>query len=414
MTQKKSILRTLSDWRMLSIFLLGMPSGLPLFLIGSTLKTWMRLEKVDLTVIGFFSFVGLPYTLKFVIAPFLDRYIPPFLGRRKSWMVIFQFTLAVLLALMSMINPSTQTTLLACLAFAIALASASQDIVIDAYRREVLSLDELGLGSSLAVLGYRLGTPLISGGLALIIAGQFGWRICYLCMSGFMLLSILITYFSAKESTSYINPRTLKEAVIEPFKEYFHRKDAFLILAFILLYKIGEQMASDMFSPFYVDLKFTLAEIAVVTKLYGFWAIIAGGFLGGIIMLKIGMKKSLWIFGIMQSLALLGFAWLGVVGHNNLLLTLVITFENISTGMATSAFSAFMASACDTKYTATQFALLSSFMGIPRIFLGGVSGFFAKHMGYTPYFIFCLFLTLPGLLLLLKLFPRETARHSSI
>ncbi len=387
--------------RMLYVFFYGISSGLPLLLIGSTLKTWMRLQSVDLTVIGFFSLVGLPYSFKFLWSPLMDRFVPPFLGRRRGWILITQLGLTLGLTAMAMINPAKSIGLMATLCFFIAFLSASQDICIDAYRRDILHDEELGLGSSMAINGYRIGM-LIAGALAFWLAARIEWRLTYLCMSAIMAMGMVTTFLSPEPELKVLPPKTLKEAVVLPFADFLSRSHSLEILAFILLYKLGDSMASDMFSPLYVDLKFSLDQIALVGKTLSLWATILGGIIGGLCMVRWGIPRSLWVFGIAQMFSTFGFSVLSSVGNNFLVLAIVVVVENLCTGAAASSYVGFVTSLCNRRYSATQYALLSSVMSVPRVVLGSSSGFLAERLGYHNFYIFCTLLHLPGLLMLLR------------
>ena len=403
-----SITKSLFNGRMLMLLGLGISSGLPLLLTGSTLKYWMKEAQVDLTVIGIFALVGLPYTLKFVWAPLMDRYTLPFLGRRRGWIALTQVGVALGLCGLAGSNPLAAPWATAAAAFVVAFLAASQDIAIDAYRREILTDEEQGLGASLGVNGYRIGM-LIAGGGALALADQLSWQHVYFCMAGIMVIMVGITLLSPEPEASAKAPRTLTEAVVQPFVEYFRRPGAIEILIFILLYKIGDSMASDMFSPFYVDMGFEKLQIAAIAKGFGFAATILGGLLGGIVMLRLGVFRSLWIFGILQAVSTFGFSVQALYGNSLALLTGVIAFENLSSGMGTAAYAGYMAALCDRRYTATQYALLSSLMGVPRVFLGSSSGYLAKHMGWSTYFLFCTVIAIPGLLFLFRVKRWEKA-----
>ncbi len=399
---------------MLCVFSYGLSSGLPLLLLGGTLKAWMKEAHVDLTLIGIFSLVQIPYTLKFLWSPLMDRFVPPFLGRRRGWILITQIALCAGLIAMGMVKPDQQTALLATLAVIVAFFSASQDIVIDAYRRDLLPDNELGLGSSMAVNGYQVGM-LIAGAGALALADHIPWSMVYVSMGVLMGLSTLITFFSPEPEIDAPPPKTMNEAIVLPFKDYFRRSHAIEILAFVLLFKIGDQMASDMLNPFYLDIGFTKTQIAAIAKLFGFWATIGGAMLGGMAMVRIGMIRSLWIFGILQTISTFGFSVLATAGGGLGLLTFVVVFENLCTGMARSAYVGFMASLCNKRFSATQFALLSSLIGVPRSIFGSSSGYLAKHFGWHWYFVFCALLHLPGLVLLIRLtrYYREEANVSA-
>ncbi len=387
---------------MLGIFLLGISSGLPLLLIGSTFKAWMTEGGISLATIGAFALVGLPYSLKFLWAPIMDRYVPPFLDRRRGWILICQALLMVALGAVAQSDPAANLSLAASLCFLIAFLSASQDIVIDAYRRDILSEEEQGLGASFAVNGARVGL-LIGGAGALAISHYSSWQVAYWSMAGVILLSMIATLFSPAADGGIESPKTLQRAVIEPFRQYLRRPAALEILIFILLFKIGDQMASDMFTPFYLKIGFDKLQIAEVSKVLGFWATIVGGLLGGVLLLRMSLIKGLWIFGILQSVSTLGFAWLATLGGPSLPgLAVVVTFENVASGLGGAAYVGFMASMTDKRFSATQYALLSSLMAVPRVFLGSTSGVLAEMMGWPGYFTFCALVAIPGLLMLTR------------
>jgi PAT family beta-lactamase induction signal transducer AmpG len=400
----ESLLKSIASRRMLVSFIMGFASGLPLLLTITVLQAWMQDEGVDLTVIGLFALVGLPYTVKFLWAPFLDRFTLSFLGRRKGWLLVAQLALVLATATLGLTNPGQNPWMVACAAFLVTFFSASQDIVIDAYRREDLEDRELGLGSSLYVNGYRIGMLLASGG-GLIMADHMSFTMVYFIMAACMLPGVITTVLTPEPETPKGTPTNMKEAVLDPLVEYFSRDGAVWILAFILLYKVGDTMASAMTTPFYLDIGFSKSEIGAVVKLFGFWATIIGGLIGGVIMLRMGINRALWIFGVLQGVSTAGFALLAKIGHNIPALAGVIAFENLSGGMGTAAYVAFMASITNKKFTATQYALLSSLMGIPRVIASAPTGYFAKHMGWFSFFMACAIVAIPGMLLLLKFAP---------
>lgn len=399
-----STFRTLFSARMLIALTMGFASGLPLLLTGAVLQAWMREEGTDLGTIGLFALVGLPYTLKFLWAPLLDRYTPRFLGRRRGWLLASQLALIVAILVLAQIRPGEHPLGLAVAALLLTFFSATQDIVIDAYRREALAEEELGLGAALYVNGYRLGMLVASGG-GLILADQFSFSWVYTFMAGVMLIGVITTLFAPEPAAAEGSPRTLYDAVVDPFKDYFQRQDALWILLFILLYKVGDTMASHMTVPFYLDTGFSKTEIGTVVKLFGFWATVLGSLLGGILILKLGIYRSLWSFGILQGLSTLGFAFLAVAGHSVPWLAAVIAFENLSAGMGTAAYVAFMAHLTNKKFTATQYALLSSLMGIPRVIIASPTGYLASALGWESFFILCAAIAIPGLLLLTQFRP---------
>ena len=390
--------------QMVVAFIMGFACGLPLLLTISVLQAWMKEEGVDLTIIGLFALVGLPYTLKFIWAPFLDRFIPPFLGRRRGWMLIAQIFLMISIAGLALTSPRDNPWIVAAAAMLVTFFSASQDIVVDAYRREDLTDKELGLGSSFYINGYRIGMLLASGG-GLIMADFMSFKAVYLIMAACLLPGILTTLFTPEPEITHGTPASMREAVFDPLIEYFSRNGALWMLIFILFYKIGDTMASAMTVPFYLDIGFSKTEIGAVVKLFGFWATIAGGLIGGITMLRMGINRSLWVFGFLQAVSTAGFALLAWTGYNLPLLAGVIAFENLSAGMGTAAYVAFMASITDKRFTATQYALLSSLMGIPRVIASAPTGFLAKYMGWVEFFVFCTLIAIPGMLMLIKFAP---------
>lgn len=394
-----SMLTTVFSGRMLVALLMGFSSGLPLLLTGSVLQAWMTKEGVDLGTIGLFALVGLPYTLKFLWAPVTDRYCLPLLGRRRGWLLLAQGLLIAAILGLASTNPGQSTLTVAVAAWLVTFFSASQDIVIDAYRREALADNELGLGASLYVNGYRMGMLLASGG-GLILADFMPFSVVYQVMALFMAVGLMTTVFAPEPVAASGAPTTLRDAVIEPFVDYFHRKDAWLILLFILLYKVGDTMASHMATPFYLDIGFQMIEIGAVAKVFGFWAIIVGGTLGGVLIVRIGIYHALWTFGILQALSTAGFVLLAMVGDSRPALAAVIAFENLSAGMGAAAFIGFMASLTNKKFTATQYALLSSLMGVPRVIVAAPTGYFAQWLGWPMFFLFCTLIAVPGLLLI--------------
>lgn len=398
---------------MLVALVMGFSCGLPLLLTLSVLQAWMREEGVDLSVIGMMTLVGLPYTLKFIWAPVFDRFTLPILGRRRGWLLVAQIALALAIAAMGAVHPGQNPWMVAVAAFFVTWFSASQDIVVDAYRREDLPDAELGLGSSFYINGYRIGMLLASGG-GLIMADHVPFSVVYLTMAGCMLPGIVTTLLAPEPSMTAGAPRTLRDAIIDPLAEYFRRPGALGILAFVLLYKIGDTMASAMTMPFYLDIGFTKTQIGAVVKLFGFWATIAGSLAGGLIMLRLGINRSLWGFGILQALSTAGFALLAKIGPSVALLSGVIAFENLSSGMGTAAYAAFMASITNKKFTATQYALLTSLMGVPRVVASAPTGFLAKALGWEGFFMFCCLAAIPGMALLLKFAPWRSKPATSV
>jgi PAT family beta-lactamase induction signal transducer AmpG len=401
---RKSIIEVTFSRRMLVAFVMGFSAGLPLLLTMGVLQAWMKEKGVDLTWIGMIALVQLPYTWKFIWAPVLDRFTPPFLGRRRGWLLVAQLALIGAIVLLGYSDPVENAVMMVAAAILVAFFSASQDIVIDAYRREDLADEELGLGSSMYIYGYRLGM-LLAGGGGMILADRMPFAGVYLIMAACMLPGLLTTLLTPEPDISAGTPRTLKEAVVNPLVEYFSRHNAIWILVFILLYKVGDTMAGAITTPFYLDIGFTKTDIGAVVKVFGTGATLTGALLGGIILLKLGINRSLWIFGALQALSTAGFAVLAKIGYSIPALSGVIAFENLSSGMGTAAFVAFMASITNKKFTATQYALLTSLIGIPRALASAVTGFMAKSIGWESFFIFCALAAVPGMLLLIKFAP---------
>ena len=400
------------SYRMLSMLLIGYSAGLPLLLIGSTLQAWMVDEGIDLVAIGMFSLLGMPYVVKFLWAPLLDRYKLPFLSRRKGWMLVFQVSIVFSILGLSYTNPKTDLFMVSLWAFLIAFFSASQDIVLDAFRREILPDEELGLGSSLFITGYRL-AMLVSGAFALYLADKIDWRSVYGWLAIFMAPSILFTLFAPSESDNIPIPANLKTAVVGPLKEFFSRRGAFVILLFILLYKVGDSMASNMTTPFILNIGYSKTDIAAVAKTFGMLATILGGIIGGTLMFKMPMKLSLILFGILQAISTLGFSLLPSLPVSFSSLALIIAFENLASGMGTAAYSAYMASLANKQFTGTQLALLTALMGVPRVIISGPTGLMAKTLGWESFFVVCTLVAIPGLLLLSKVFRLERPDHNS-
>jgi PAT family beta-lactamase induction signal transducer AmpG len=386
--------------RMLVALLMGFASGLPLLLTGSVLQAWLKDGGVDLASIGLFALVGLPYTLKFLWSPLFDRYSPPLFGRRRGWMLMTQLALAGALFALSFAHPAPDQLLwISAAALLVAFFSASQDIVVDAYRRESLTDNELGLGSALYVNGYRVGM-LLAGGGGLILADMIAFAAMYRLMAVFMVACIVVTLLAPEPPLPEGRPKTLMEAVVLPFRDYFMRDGAWLALAFILLYKLGDTMAAAMTTPFYLDLGYSKTEIGTVVKLFGFWATLIGGTLGGIWILRIGMNRALWLFGLGQMLSTLGFVVLAGLSPSIAALATVVAVENFTAGLGTAAFVGFMAALTDRRFTATQYALLSSLVGVPRVFASAPTGWLAEWLGWGGFFLMCALIAIPGLLLL--------------
>lgn len=385
-----------------ALLLLGFASGLPLFLTSRTLQAWMTTEGVDLGAIGLFSLVALPYSLKFLWSPLLDRYVPPLLGRRRGWLMLTQLALVLVIAAMSLQNPSQSLQLLAFNALLIAFFSASQDIAFDAYRVDVLEEREMGAGAALTVLGYRVAL-IITGSLALILADQIAWTSVYLCMAALMALSIGFTLWAPEPVKREQPPATLAEAVKLPLLDFFQRSGllrGLLILGFIVLYKLGDGLVNNMATPFLLQSGFSQTDLGVIQGGMGLLATIVGALAGGAILSQIGINRSLWVFGGLQALSNLAYYVLAQVGQNYSLMVVAINIENFCAGLVTAAFVAFLMSCCNSRFSATQFALLSSLMAVSRDLLVTPAGKIAEVTGWSTFFLLTLIASVPGLLLL--------------
>jgi PAT family beta-lactamase induction signal transducer AmpG len=393
--------------RLLICLFTGFASGLPLFILYQLVPAWLRSEGVGLKEIGFFALVGIPYTWKFVWSPLMDRYAPSNMGRRRSWMLITQVLMLASIGYLGFLDPKTQLSEIAILCAITAFLSASLDISIDAFRREILPDRELGLGNSIHVTTYRIAS-LIPGSLSLILADHYAWDFVFIITAAFLSLGILMVLFSDEPEVNSHRPLTLRAAITEPFQEFFGRhgvKSALWILSFMFLYKIGDSMATALSTPFYLDLGFSKTEIGLVAKHAALWPAIFGGIFGGILMLRIGINKALWLFGGAQIVSILGFALLAEIGHNLWVLALVIGFEYLGVGLGTAAFVAFIARTTSPAYTATQLALFTALTALPRTFANATTGIIVENMGWTNFYLFCTAIAVPGMLLLFKVAP---------
>lgn len=409
-----NLAQTLFNRRMLMCVALGFSSGLPLYLLLQLLPAWLRSEGLNLKTIAAFAFMQLPYTWKFLWAPLMDRYtLLERFGRRRSWILATQITLFGAIIALGASDPTLEIGTVALFAALVALFSASQDIVIDAYRREILSDDELGLGNSIHVNAYRI-AGLVPGSLALILADHLPWSQVFFIVALFMLPGIGFTLWS-QEPASVGKPKTLLGSVIEPFKEFIQRsgwQHAFWVLLFILLYKLGDSMATALATPFYLDMGFSKTDIGAIAKGSGLVMQIIGALVGGLWMLKLGINRGLWVFGVVQALSILGFAWLAHSGPfasidvaERSMLAFVIGFEAFGVGLGTVAYVAYMARETNPAYTATQLALFTSLSAVPRSVFNALTGGMVETLGWEQFFYVCTFLAIPGMLLLCKVAP---------
>jgi len=397
--------------RMLICIFTGFASGMPLYVLISLVPAWLRTEGVGLKEIGFFALIGLPYIWKFVWSPLLDRYSLSLFtykpGLRRSWMLSTQVLLLVTIGALGFLDPLTQLWPIAWLCLGIAFLSATQDIVLDAYRRQILPDQELGLGNSIHVNAYRVG-GLIPGSLSLVLSDFLPWETVFLITAAFVLAGIALTLSIKEPPRTHQQPATLQAAIVEPFNDFFSRQgvqQAVLILAFMLLYKLGDSMATALATPFYLDMGFSKTEIGVVAKQAALWPMIIGGIAGGILMLKIGINRALWLFGFVQIISILGFAVLARVGGGLWLLGLVIGFEYLGVGLGTAAFVAFIARTTNPAFAATQFALFTALTAVPRTVASAATGIIVEGVGWENFFYMCTLIAIPGMLLLFKVAP---------
>ena len=382
----------------------GFVSGLPLYILIQLVPAWLRVEGVGLAEIGLFALIGFPYTWKWIWAPLFDRYTLPFLGRRRGWLFVVQLALIVSIVALGQWRPVDQLLAVAVMATIVAVFSATQDIVIDAFRRELLASEaELGLGNSIHTQAYRL-SSFIPGSLGLVLAGGIlPWEDVFTIMALFMSVGLVVTLLISEALSDPKPPETLRQAVSEPFVEFFGRQGtsrALLVLLFMLLYKLGDSMATALSTPFYIDLGFELTEIGIIAKNAAIWPSIVGGILGGLLIVKIGINRALWLFGVVQLATILGFAWLSQVGDDRLTLALVIGMEYLGVGLGTAAFVAFIARETNPAMAATQFALFTALTAIPRTFASAATGVLVESIGWTDFFFVCTALAVPGMVLL--------------
>ncbi|WP_445496570.1 muropeptide MFS transporter AmpG [Photorhabdus sp. SF281] len=383
------------------LLLLGFVSGLPLALTAGTLQAWMTVEDIDLKTIGFFSLVGQAYVFKFLWSPFMDRYTPSFLGRRRGWLLVTQLLLIASIAAMGFLQPSQHLWWLAALAVAVSFCSASQDIVFDAYKADLLSSEERGVGAAISVLGYRL-AMLVSGGLALWIADRYiGWQHTYWLMAGLMLIGIYATLRAREPEVKIPPPKTLHQAAIESLVNFFSRNNAWLILLLIVMYKIGDAFAASLSTPFLIrGMGFDAGEVGMVNKTLGLAATIFGALYGGYLMQRWSLFRSLMIFGILQAISNTGYWLLSITDKSIYTMGSAIFLENICGGMGTAAFVALLMALCHKAFSATQFALLSALSAVGRVYVGPIAGWFVELHGWSNFYLFSIAASIPSLLLL--------------
>ena len=407
-------LKALLTRKMLICIFAGFTSGLPLYLLLNLLPAWLRSEGVNLKTIGFFALIQFPYTWKFLWSPLLDRYAIPWLGRRRGWTLLMQIGLLLCIGLLGRLSPGTTIVPVLWLAGLVALFSATQDIALDAYRRELLGESELGLGNAVHVNAYRI-AGLVPGSLSLILADILPWSQVFWITAAFMLPGMVMILLVSEPLASQAAPKTLRQAVVEPFHEFIGRagvRGALLVLAFIFLYKLGDSLCTALATPFYLDMGFTKTDIGLIAKHAGLWPAVIGGLLGGLWMVHLGINRALWLFGVVQLVSIFGFAWLAWLGPHSVIgldqrlaLAAVIGVEALGVGLGTAAFVAFIARATHPAYTATQFALFTSLAAVPRTVINASAGWLVENLGWLNFFLLCVVLAVPGMLLLFRVAP---------
>jgi PAT family beta-lactamase induction signal transducer AmpG len=417
-----SILSVFTQRKMAAILLLGFGSGLPLYLTSRTLQAWMTIEGVDLSTIGLFSLVTLPYSLKFLWAPVFDRYVPPFLGRRRGWLVIMQVLLLLAIAAMGLHDPQRTLQLLAFNAVLIALFSASQDTVSDGYRVDVLAERELGAGAAIFVLGYRI-AMLVVGSAAFVLADRMPWSTVYMLISLLMLVGIAGSILAPEPLIPERTPQTLGEAVVQPFGEFFGRTGlvwGVVILLFVICYQLPDRFGQIMATPFLLQTGFTQTEIGAIQGGVGLGATIVGVIVGGAIIARLGINRSVWVFFALQILSNLAYYWIAVSGASQGRLIVAIIIENVSGGLVTAVFVGFMMSLCSRRFSATQYALLTSLMAFARDLIVAPAGRVAEVTGWPTFFLLTIAVGIPAVILLPLVVPwgwehpRGAAEHTGL
>ncbi|WP_288443209.1 muropeptide MFS transporter AmpG [uncultured Pantoea sp.] len=383
------------------LLLLGFASGLPLALTAGTLQAWMTVEDVDLKTIGFFSLVGQAYVFKFLWSPMMDRYTPPFLGRRRGWLLVTQLALIAGIVAMGFMQPSRDLILLAALAVLVAFCSASQDIVFDAWKTDVLPPEERGSGAAITVLGYRL-AMLISGGLALWLADRYlGWQATYWLMALLMVPGLIATLLAREPEAPVREPHSLRQAVAFPLKDFFQRNNAWLLITLIILYKLGDAFAASLTTTFLIrGVGFSAGDVGLVNKTLGLLATIIGALYGGVLMQRLSLFRALMIFGVLQAVSNFAYWLLAVTPPHLWSMASAVFIENLCGGMGTAAFVALLMTLCNKSFSATQFALLSALSAVGRVYVGPAAGWLVELWGWPVFYAFTVVAAVPGLLLL--------------
>jgi PAT family beta-lactamase induction signal transducer AmpG len=412
MTDLKSFVQVFQSRKMAALLAIGFASGLPFSLTRKTLQAWMTVEGVDLSAIGLISLVAIPYSLKFLWSPLLDCFVPPFLGRRRGWLFLLQGFLIAAIAMMALQKPSQSLQLLAFSALFVAFLSASQDIAADAYRTDVLETHEMGEGVAIFVLGYRIAL-LVTGSFALMLADRLSWPIVYSILAALMGIGMLASLWAPEPLVKEHPPESLFKAVYLPFVEFFQRLGWFrgvMILAFIMLYKLGDSFANLMSTPFFLKIGFSQTDIGAIDGGMGLIATIVGTLAGCAFLSRLGINRSLWIFGGFQAVSNFAYFALAQLGHNYTGLVVTINIEKFCGGMGDAAFIAFFMSLCNSRFSATQFALLSSLMAVSRDIVVAPSGAIAEATGWPLFFLISIAVAIPGLLLLPVFAPWNEGR----
>ncbi len=400
---KPTLIQALGDKRMAAILFLSFASGLPLNLTGSTLQAWLAFERVDIKTIGLFSLVGLPYILKFLWAPLLDRYLPPLLGRRRGWIVIYQLSLAAGIGVMAFSSPSGQPYALAVIALIVAFLSASQDIVVDAYRVDVIPPSERALAAAATTFGYR-SAAMFAGAVILVVAKYTGWRLAYILVACIMAATVIATVWAPEPTVPGKPPLTLADAVVHPLRDLLSKKGAWGFLALVLTYKVGDAFALSLYSAFMIKgVGFSLEQLGLFGKVNMTVSTMVGVAVGGWVYMRWGMFRSLLVFGVGQAFTNLLYMWLAIAGKVLWLMVLATSVDNLIGGMGQAAYVAFLVSLCSSSFSATQYALLSALSAVPRVGMGAIAGQVVAAIGWAKFFVVTFLTAAPGLVLLVVL-----------
>jgi PAT family beta-lactamase induction signal transducer AmpG len=409
MTGKVRLVELLSNARVSAALTLGFASGLPFNLPQSTLQAWLASLDVELKTIGWLTLVGLPYAFKFLWAPLLDRFVPPFLGRRRGWIVLLQGALALVIAALGLRPPNEAIYAVAVLALLLSFLSASQDVVIDAYRTDTLRPVERGLGSSAVQLGWRLAS-LVSGAVALVLSKFIGWRDTYFLMALLMAATVVLTLFAPEPERRVMPPRTLRAAVLEPLGELLARPGALALVGLVVLYKVGDAAALSLSTAFLIKgVGFTAEQVGAVAKTTSLAAILVGTVIGGLVFARLGLYRSMMIFGVLQAATNLLYSWLAVTGHSMPVMIVAVGVDNLAGAMGATVFGAFIMALCDPRFSAFQFAILSSLSATARSVMGPIAAAIVGTIGWPRFFVVTFLAASPGLIALWWLRGRLTA-----